>query len=318
MRAGTTLLVATPGGHIDELYELAPRLAEVGTHRIWVTAQTAQTEHLLGDEEVVWVPGVGSRQGLRALSSIPAAMAAMRTHRPRLIVSTGAALSVPYLWSARVHGIPTHYIESATRLHGPSITGRVMERTLGVVKHHQGFVASRSGWNDLGSVFDGYGSAPQTHRSAGNVVVTVGTERFPFQRILTSVASALPSTVDVVWQTGHTPSTELPGTVRAWIPHNELQAAVERADIVVTHAGVGSVLMALRCGRHPLILPRRAALGEHVDDHQVELARHLEQRGLATVASPDDDLAELILESTRYRTVHAEGAPLHLNVRTPD
>ena len=47
------------------------------------------------------------------------------------------------------------------------------------------------------------------------------------------------------------------------------------ADKVVTHAGVGSILCADREGHVPLVVPRRHDLGEHVDDHQLELARAL-------------------------------------------
>jgi UDP-N-acetylglucosamine transferase subunit ALG13 len=53
------------------------------------------------------------------------------------------------------------------------------------------------------------------------------------------------------------------------------------ADIVVSHAGAGSALSALRAGRMPLIASRRAALGEAGDDHQQELADELMRRGLA-------------------------------------
>lgn len=307
-----TFLIATPGGHIDELYELAPRLAEVGSDRVWLTEETAQTRSLLAHENVIWVPGVGARQGLRALRTVPTALAAIRRHRPDLIVSTGAALSVPYLVTGRLHRIPVHYIESATRLHGPSVTGRIMELVPGVTRHHQAFMFPRSGWRDIGNVFDAFRSVPACDVPAHKVVVTVGTERFPFSRALASVQDALPSSCDVLWQTGHTSYPDLEGEVRAWFPSPKLNAAVSEADLVITHAGVGSVLMALRSGLHPLIIPRQASLGEHVDDHQVELARYLEERGLATVAGPHGDLRELMHQCMLHRIVRSEGAPLQL------
>jgi UDP-N-acetylglucosamine transferase subunit ALG13 len=43
----------------------------------------------------------------------------------------------------------------------------------------------------------------------------------------------------------------------------------------VTHAGVGSILLARREGHTPLVVPRLKRLGEHVDDHQVELTEAL-------------------------------------------
>jgi UDP-N-acetylglucosamine transferase subunit ALG13 len=67
------------------------------------------------------------------------------------------------------------------------------------------------------------------------------------------------------------------------------------ADVVVAHAGVGTAITALSAGKCPVLLPRRKRHGEHVDDHQVDIARALGSRGLAVVADADevsmDDLA---------------------------
>jgi UDP-N-acetylglucosamine transferase subunit ALG13 len=56
--------------------------------------------------------------------------------------------------------------------------------------------------------------------------------------------------------------------------------------VVVTHAGVGSVLSVLNQGKIPVILPRRAAHGEMIDDHQVEFAELITARSLAVSVDP--------------------------------
>lgn len=314
---GAVLLVASPGGHIDELHELAPRMPGVGEKRVWVTTSTTQTRTLLNGEQVVWVPPVGARQGLRALRSLTVAWSVLSKHRPELLVSTGAALSVPYILAARARGISVQFIESATRLQGPSVTGRLLEALPGVRLHHQGFVEARPRWTQTGSVFDGFEQRDcGTPRPIRRVVVMLGTERFPFTRALKAVEAALPADFEVLWQVGHTPPSDLPGRVRAWIPNEQLEAAVRQADLIITHAGVGSVMMALRAGRHPLIIPRLADRGEHVDDHQVDLATHLEARKLATVASPAADLAALLARCANRETVRVPGPMLRL-VGTP-
>ena len=50
---------------------------------------------------------------------------------------------------------------------------------------------------------------------------------------------------------------------------------INEADVVVCHAGVGTVLCTLRAGRTPVVLPRLKALGETVDDHQLEFTSAL-------------------------------------------
>ena len=50
---------------------------------------------------------------------------------------------------------------------------------------------------------------------------------------------------------------------------------MREADVVVAHAGVGTALAALEVGKCPVLVPRRLAHGEHVDDHQVQIASEL-------------------------------------------
>lgn len=297
-----TLLVATPGGHIEELYEVVPRL-DMGEHRLWVTTQTPQTSRLLKSEQCRWVRPVQARQKWRAAATLPEALHVIRTKRPSQVISTGAALAVPYLTAASLLRVPAHYIESATRVAGPSLTGKFVSHLSGVQLYHQSFTQPIDRWTEFGSVFDNYEPGPRRTEAPRRAVVTVGTERFPFSRALEQVLPALPAGVESLIQTGNTPWTQQGYPTTAWVPGDELLRAVREADLVVTHAGVGSVLTALRAGKHPVLIPRLAAYGEHVDDHQLELATLLEKRGLATVVSPGQDLEEVLLDAAGKTTV---------------
>jgi hypothetical protein len=64
-----------------------------------------------------------------------------------------------------------------------------------------------------------------------------------------------------------------------------------RADIVISHAGVGSIHTALRYGHSPLVFARQARLGEHVNDHQIELVEAFADRARVL---PADDEATLL------------------------
>lgn len=110
--------------------------------------------------------------------------------------------------------------------------------------------------------------------------VTVGNARQPFPRLLeaaAAVADALPGLVLV--QRGHTAFQASGMEVVDFLPMERFARLVAEADVLIMHAGAGSVIQAVRAGRVPIVMARRAALGEHVNDHQVEFVRALEATG---------------------------------------
>jgi UDP-N-acetylglucosamine transferase subunit ALG13 len=114
------------------------------------------------------------------------------------------------------------------------------------------------------------------------ILVTVGSSQFPFDRLLAAVDSlALPEEVIVQ----HGASTVRPRGARCvdYLPSGELEEAIRSARAVVTHGGVGSILLSLANGRRPIVVPRRRSFGETVDDHQVESARRFAREDLVTL-----------------------------------
>jgi UDP-N-acetylglucosamine transferase subunit ALG13 len=286
-----TLLVASTGGHLEELRRLVPML---GLDRVeWVTHPTDQARSVLADERVHVVPYVGPRDLRGTARVLPHAIRLLRTGRYRALVTTGAAVAVPFVLVARSLRIPCHYIESATRTDGPSLTGSMLGRVPGtrVYTQHAGWADRR--WHYRGSIFDRYQPvAVESRAPIRNVVVTLGTmRRFGFARAVRRLIEVLPSVVEpgaqILWQVGATPVDGLGIDARVAVPAADLRAAVESADLVIAHAGIGSALLALEAGACPVLLPRRAALGEHVDDHQRGLAAYLSNLGLAVVADAD-------------------------------
>ena len=114
------------------------------------------------------------------------------------------------------------------------------------------------------------------------ILVTVGNAQQPFDRLLTMIDSALaalPEKVDGVCQIG--PSRVEPRGLRLVKHLNrvEFDRQVDEADVVVCHGGVGSLASAIAHGHMPIALARRGALGEHVNDHQLEVIAQLAATG---------------------------------------
>jgi UDP-N-acetylglucosamine transferase subunit ALG13 len=298
----STLLVATVGGHLTQLVDIATRLPddENNNQRVWVTHDHAQSRSLLAGKCVVYVPYIGMRDVPGILRNLAVARRLLKQHRPTTAVSTGSGIALSFLPYLAARGVSSHYIESATRVTGPSLSGRLLRAVPGVRLYTQYRQLAHGRWRYRGSVFDGFTSAklrgPSRVRRA---VVMLGTmENFTFRRLLEKLAALLrpggvleleqSEPVETLWQTGGTPADGLGIAVRQWLSATELNAAVVDADVVVSHAGVGSALAALWAGHHPVLVPREAARGENCDEHQEHFARELADRGLAVHRRVDD------------------------------
>jgi UDP-N-acetylglucosamine--N-acetylmuramyl-(pentapeptide) pyrophosphoryl-undecaprenol N-acetylglucosamine transferase len=287
----TTLLVASTGGHLKQLHQLHTRLTTVEGPYHWATFDTPQSRSLLAGEDVTFVPFVGGRDPINILRNVPGAARILRRHQVDTIVSTGSAVALPFFMVARARGLTCHYIESSARSSGPSVTGTLIGRLPGVHRYAQYPAWAGDRWAYRGSVFDVYVpgapvAAPPTIRRA---VVTLGTFKdIGFRRLVVKMLDILPPDAEVLWQTGDTDVSDLGIDGHHAIPERELIDAMERADVVVAHAGVGTALAALQVGRCPILVPRRLSHGEHVDDHQIQIADELDRRGLALSVDADE------------------------------
>ena len=125
------------------------------------------------------------------------------------------------------------------------------------------------------------------------IFVTVGTQG-PFDRLVDVVDDWARRTArsDVFAQVG--PTKNPPHHIR-WVrslPAAEFTENVERAQVVVSHAGMGTIITALEFGTPLIVMPRRAALQEQRNDHQVATARRFNELGRIGVAFDDHELAE--------------------------
>ncbi|TDB76507.1 glycosyltransferase [Micromonospora sp. KC723] len=306
----TTLLVASTGGHLAELHDLAPRLG-VQDDCVWVTFDSPQSRSLLDGQEVIHVPPATTRDVAGALRDLFAARRVLGGGRFRRVISTGASVAASFFLPAAGRGLACHYIESATRTEGPSLTGRLVAGLPRTQLYTQYPGWARGRWRYGGSIFDGYAPSRRPEpRPVSRIVVALGThDRFGFPRLLARLVDVLPREAEILWQVGATEVPRMPAGARRQVPYAEMQQAIREADVVVTHAGVGSALAAMRAGHRAIYVPRRRAHGEHVDDHQVEMARELGRRGLVLAREADAITVEDLAEAASW-TVGTAGSVL--------
>ncbi|WP_205860489.1 glycosyltransferase [Phycicoccus sp. HDW14] len=283
-----TLLVASTGGHLEQMMRMRGRLAGSVGEVEWATFDGDQSRSLLRDEVVHHVGYIRPRDLKASARALPDAVRILRSGRYQAVVSTGAGIAVPFFLAAKSLGIPRHYIESAARASGPSLTGRIVSRIPGTQLFTQYPELATGAWTYRGSLFDGFEPGPvaQSPRALRRVVVTLGTmPEYGFRRAVERLVRILPEVTaadaEVLWQTGATDLSGLGVDGRNQIPAAELRTAIREADLVIAHGGIGSALTALDAGKVPVMTPRRASFAEHVDDHQAMICTHLGSRGIA-------------------------------------
>lgn len=133
------------------------------------------------------------------------------------------------------------------------------------------------------------------------IFVTVGTQ-LPFERLVAAVDN---------WSGTKSPKPEVLAQVGAGrldyvnlrsvrtLDGAQYSAAVADAELIIAHAGTGSILTALDYGIPVIVMPRDNRRGEHRDDHQMQTARQLETMGLVSIAWSETELPLLIDDKLR-------------------
>jgi UDP-N-acetylglucosamine:LPS N-acetylglucosamine transferase len=139
------MLIASSGGHIFEMFCLREFWKD--KDRCWVSFPTADAKHLLKDEpDVHWAAYPTVRNVPNLLRNLRLAWRLLRKERPDLILTTGSGVAAPFLWLARLRGIPTVFVESITRITELSLTARMVKP---FVSHMQ------VQWPELGPLYPG-------------------------------------------------------------------------------------------------------------------------------------------------------------------
>lgn len=138
------------------------------------------------------------------------------------------------------------------------------------------------------------------------IFVTVGTHNQGFGRLVKKMDEiAREMEEEVVIQRGHTSYEPRHARFFDFASREEMEEWVTKAQIIVTHGGAGSIIFALSKNKPVVVVPRLKRYGEHVNDHQIELARALEKEGRVRAVLDVEDLRRCI-EEVKGKTIISE------------
>lgn len=135
------------------------------------------------------------------------------------------------------------------------------------------------------------------------IFLALGTQKFQCNRLLKKIDDLKLSGVitDTVFaQVGH--SDYIPKTYECvkFLNKEEFDEKINECSLLITHSGVGTILSGINHKKPIIVFPRLKKYKEHVDDHQLDIARAFSQKDLVLMCGEDDDLSELIMKSKTF------------------
>jgi UDP-N-acetylglucosamine transferase subunit ALG13 len=136
------------------------------------------------------------------------------------------------------------------------------------------------------------------------IFVTVGTHDQGFERLVRKIDELVKGKKikdKVVIQTGY---TDYKPKVCKWFkfvnPQN-FEQLCKKSDLIITHAGVGSIMTCLKFGKATIVVPRLKKFGEHRDDHQLQITKELEKQGEVLAVYDVDQLKNVISKARTWK-----------------
>lgn len=138
------------------------------------------------------------------------------------------------------------------------------------------------------------------------ILVILGTQNMPFTRLLNAIQKEVDKgnlNDEIIVQAGVTKFESPNMKVFDLIPGHEFDELVKTADLVITHAGVGSILGAITNGKTVIAAARDEKYGEHVNNHQYEILEQFEKDGYILGLYDFDKLDEVLEKAKTFKPV---------------
>lgn len=129
------------------------------------------------------------------------------------------------------------------------------------------------------------------------VLVLVGTQNNSFERLLNSVQECVNKKIineKVVIQRGYTKFQSDTMDIAQFYGPSELSRLQDEANLIITHGGVGSIINSLLKGKKVIVVPRLKKYHEHVNDHQMQIAKKYETEGYVKCVYDISNLGDVI------------------------
>lgn len=138
------------------------------------------------------------------------------------------------------------------------------------------------------------------------IFITLGSQKFQFNRLLNKIDMLIEQETikdKVFAQRGYSDYKPLNYAYEDFLNRDDFQIKLKESDIVITHAGTGAIIGAVKAGKKVIAVPRLKKYDEHVDDHQVQIVKQFSEMGIIEPCYDVDDLDKAYdkVLSTEYK-----------------
>ena len=136
------------------------------------------------------------------------------------------------------------------------------------------------------------------------ILVTLGTQDKSFDRLLKAVDKEIKNgniKEEVIVQAGYTKYESKNMKIFDYVEEEQLKKYIKDCSLMITHAGVGTILNGMENDKKIIVVPRLAKYKEHHNDHQVEIAEEFEREGYIIYLKKLNDLGETLKNIDKFK-----------------
>lgn len=302
------LIIASAGGHLTQALCASSKVQDI----VLVTTRDLVKDKRIKKVYTIW--GTQKNPFIHFINIFYAIYVILR-ERPHTVFSTGSPIVLPFALVCKFMPLRFVYLDTLSRVIELSNTGKLILK----YKLYDEFMSQ---WENMateynleyhGKTFDLEGKTdaviePLEQPETPLVLVTMGTNTYPFHRLIEYLASLnIYHDPNVRWfiQTGGFEVRVKPqnGEIVDMTTRDKMEQLVKQSSLVISHCGIGSINQMLTYQKKVIFFPRIEKLGEFSDDHQLQIARELNNPNI-TVVFPGDELPDVnyqnLIETPRF------------------
>ena len=138
------------------------------------------------------------------------------------------------------------------------------------------------------------------------IFVTLGTQDKPFPRLLEAIQKqidngTIPKDEKIIVQAGCTRFKSKDMEIKHYMGVKKFEQLIEESNLIISHAGVGTILTALRKNKRIIAAARLKQYGEHVNDHQLQILENFRDAGYLLALENFEKLNEVLEEAKGFK-----------------